>query len=268
MEVAKHRVSGDDGDVRVLITGVGNAFTSRHFGSSALIEAPEGHVMIDCPDLVHRAIRAAAEVAGWTVGPLPVCDVILTHLHGDPCNGLESLGFLARRRRAENPTFPRPRLYVTAPVAARLWERLAPAMDAPFDGAASSTIDDFFDVRIMTPEQGDGDAPAAARVAGLSVRCRFTGHPVPTIGLLIDDGTATLGWAGDTPFEHAHIDWLSRADLVVHEANGGRAHTDIEDLNTLPDTLRRKMRLIHLEDDFDPSRSDIVQLHEGEVLEL
>ena len=54
----------------------------------------------------------------------------------------------------------------------------------------------------------------------------------------------------------------------MHEANGGRGHTDIEDLNTLPDALRRKMRLIHLEDDYDPAGSDIAPLHEGEVLEL
>ena len=43
--------------MRALILGVGDAFTGRHFGSSALLEGPSGYVLLDCPDLVHRAIR-------------------------------------------------------------------------------------------------------------------------------------------------------------------------------------------------------------------
>lgn len=245
--------------MRVLILGVGDAFSSRSFGSSALIEGPERHVLIDCPAMVQRALREATEHAGWSADVTTIDDIILTHLHGDHCNGLESVGFQRVLRRAAGEAAPR--IHCARPVADRLWERLAPAMDAPMGGAAPSVLEDYFDVRLL-------DAGRSVDVAGLSVECRLTTHPIPTFGLLIGDGSATLGWSGDTPFEPAHVEWLSRADVIVHESNCGAAHTPIEDLNALPESIRARMRLIHLPDDFEASRTDITILRQGDVIDL
>ncbi len=79
--------------MRALILGIGDAFTRRHFSTSALVEAPGGRVLIDCPDLIHRVLHEATTQAGWSVDASGVDDVILTHLHGDHCNGLESFAF-------------------------------------------------------------------------------------------------------------------------------------------------------------------------------
>ena len=75
-----------------MILGVGDAFTRLHFGTSALLEGPEGFVLLDCPGLVHRALHEASARAGWTVHTLDIDDVLITHLHGQPCNGLEAVG--------------------------------------------------------------------------------------------------------------------------------------------------------------------------------
>ena len=247
--------------MRVLITGVGDAFTSRHFGSSALVDGPGGLVLLDCPDLIHRALREATAAAGWTADATAIDDVILTHLHGDHCNGLESLGFMRRALSIQDPDRPRPRLHTSEAAAARLWERLGPAMDAPFGDDKPSRLDDFFDVAVLPDDD-------TAQVAGLTVRTRFTKHPIPTLGLMISDGERTLGWSGDTAFDPDHIEWLREADLIVHESNRGPAHTAIESLNGLPDELRTKMRLIHLPDDFDAGCTDIRSLRQGDVLEV
>ncbi len=248
--------------MRVLILGVGDAFTKAHFSTSALIEAPGGHVLLDCPDLIHRVIHEGTAQAGWSVDSLEIHDVLLTHLHGDHCNGLESLVFahryLPRPAGAPTPT-ARLRVHTSRPVADRLWDRLAPAMDGA-DRGTPRTAEDFFHLRILEPE-------TEASVAGLTIRCRFTTHPIPTIGLLISDGQWTLGWSGDTGFERAHIDWLGQSDLIVHESNLGASHTPIESLNALPGDLRARMSLIHLPDDFDPSTTDMRMLREGDVLE-
>jgi ribonuclease BN (tRNA processing enzyme) len=245
--------------MRILITGVGDAFVQSSFGSSALIEAPGGFVQIDCPDPIHRVWKEATSRAGWHADASSIHDVIITHLHGDHCNGLESFGFWRRIARMQNRSLPVPRLHTTKEVASRLWEKLAPAMDGPMGDARPSNLADYFDVRVIQPGK-------TFEVAGLSGDCRFTKHPIPTIGLLLNDGSRTFGWSSDTPFEQAHVDWLSRADLIVHESNLGPAHTPIEQLNALPANIKKRMRLIHLPDGFDPARTDIAILCAGHVL--
>ena len=65
-----------------------------------------------------------------------------------------------------------------------------------------------------------------------------------------------------------HIDWLSECDIIVHEANIGPVHTNIETLNSLPPEIRKKMRITHIIDDFDVTSTDMVPLTEGELLEF
>lgn len=250
--------------MRILILGVGDAFTTRSYGASAVIEGPEGYLLLDCPDLIHRALYEASEKSGWDVSARNIHDIVLTHLHGDHCNGLESFGFKRFVQRISGEVHERPRLHTHPRAGARLWERLAPAMDAPLTkDSHHASLDDFFDLRIFDPAKRP-----CATIAGLTIEARHTIHPIPTIGLRISDGRSTLGWSGDTTYDPDHIEWLSSADLIVHETNLGPAHTHIELLNALPEQLRSKMRVTHLHDEFDPASSLIPILEAGEVLEL
>jgi hypothetical protein len=91
-------------------------------------------------------------------------------------------------------------------------------------------------------------------------------HRVPSCGFLASDGARTLGWSGDTAWDPGHVEWLSEADLVVHETSPAPEHTPVERLNGLPEPLRRKMALIHMGDGFDPSSTSIRILADGELL--
>jgi ribonuclease BN (tRNA processing enzyme) len=249
--------------MRVLILGVGDAFSREHYGSSALIEAPQGYVLLDCPDLVMRVLRRAFQKSGWSVEASQINDLIITHLHGDHSNGLESLGFHRWVQRVTQPgdNHRLPRIHINKPASLRVWEKLAPAMDEAWNGGPRRTLADFYDLHVIEP-----DRPAS--IAGLTVRCRFTRHGLPCTGLLISDGRRTLGWSADTPFDPDHLTWLDQADVIVHEVGGGAVHTSAGQLNSQPESIRRKLRLIHLPDDFDPSSTDLRPLREGEVLEL
>ncbi len=246
--------------MRVLILGASDAFTRLGFGSSALIEGSDGYLLLDCPDPIHRALHEATALAGWRATADDIDDILLTHLHGDHCNGLESFGFARMILRGRKADAPVPRVFLNRAAAARLWERLAPAMEMQRWLDRPATLADYFALQPLDPE-------SEVEIAGLRVRSRMTGHPVPTSGFLIGDGSWTLGWSADTPFDRAHVDWLLEADLVVHETSPGPVHAPIEALKELPDDARARLRLIHMPDDFDPATSDIVALRPGDVLE-
>ncbi|MCZ6836263.1 MAG: MBL fold metallo-hydrolase, partial [Planctomycetota bacterium] len=174
--------------MNVLIVGIGDAFTARYFGSSAIVKGPEGMVLIDCPDLIHRALRVATSLSGVEADAFSINDIILTHLHGDHCNGLESYGFARYFTRLDDPEHPKPRLHCAQGVADRLWERLGPAMDgAHANPDEPRTLDDFFDLHILDPE-------TPSQIVGLKVKCRLTQHPIPTLGLRFDDGKYSFAW--------------------------------------------------------------------------
>lgn len=246
--------------MQVLILGVGDAFSKRQFNTSALIEHSGRYLLLDCPAPINRILNDATSISGWTVGIESIDNIIITHLHGDHCSGLEAFGFWRYFYSKSNKISSLPCIHTNQLAAERLWERFAPAMDRA-NSDSPATLSDYYDLKILKPAR-------ESQICSLSVECRFTGHPVPTIGLLISDGSATLGWSSDTPYDEEHIKWLSRADVIVHESGPAPSHTPIEHLNALPGKLRAKIRLIHLADDFDVSSTDIKPLREGEVIEF
>lgn len=246
--------------MEALILGVGDAFTRVGYGSSALLRSGEGMLLLDCPDPIHRVLAEAADHAGWTVEANDIHDIVLTHLHADHAGGLESFLLHRMLRRLDRPDVPLPRLHCDRRTIGRVWEKLAPALDAVgVFGHLPTRLEDFVDPRPLDPG-------TAVHVAGIRVECRPSHHPVPTLGFRFFGPEWSLGWSGDTSFDREHVDWLSECDRVVHESNLGPAHTPIEDLNRLEPELRAKLRLIHLPDDFDPATSDIEPLRAGEIL--
>ena len=247
--------------MRAVIVGVGSALSDRYFGASAVVFAPAGHLLIDCPDSIFHALRNAAHASAVPLDPLEVHDILLTHLHGDHANGLEAMGWkhwlASQGDGAANAKWSRPRIHTIAPIANRLWERLAPSMDQ----GGTASLADYFEICLLVPG-------SPAMVCGATVLCRETDHGVPCIGFRIRIGDTELGWSGDTRFDRDHIDWLAHADLVVHETTESPVHTPIAALNALPLELRRRMRLIHMQDQFDPAATDIACLTEGQLLEV
>ena len=242
--------------IRLVITGSGDAFSARHYGSSAVALAPGGRILIDCPDPIHRALREASETSGIRLDAASILDVIITHLHGDHVNGLEAFGFSHWLLRRKDPSRPRPRVHAAAPVMDRLWPRLAPSMDQ----GGTASLEEYFEPRVLVPG-------TAASIAGLHVDCRVTTHMIPTFGLRLRDGSVSVGWSSDTGFEQAHVDWLAESGVVVHETSPPPFHTPVADLLALPEPVRRKIRLIHAPDDFDAASCPLPLLREGDVID-
>ena len=245
--------------MRIIVTGPGDAFSATRFGSSALIETAEGFVAIDCPASPLAMYRSAASRTGIPIDPGSIRHVLLTHLHADHAGGLETMAFYRRYKAADGP---RPGLWGAAAVMNRVWERLAPSMDGRRDGdTPSASLEDFFEPGILRED-------SETRVGDLRVRIRWGVHSIPTVGMLISDGTTTVGWSGDTEFQRAHADWLAQADLIVHECGESAKHATWAELRTLPTEIQRRMRLLHVPDDVALPEGPMRRLHDGDVLTL
>lgn len=235
--------------------GVGDAFSALYYSSCLLVEHGGARLLIDCPHPIRKMLAEAGAATGADLDLDSVEAVVLTHLHADHASGLEGYGYFSHfvlKRRA--------RLLVHPAVQERLWDgHLAAGMEclmSPADHHVHARgLDDYFDIGPLEVERPVTCGPFA-------IQCRRTVHHVPTTALKISAGGLTLGYSADTCFDPALIEWLSAADLIVHETNFG-VHTPYQDLVALPAPLRARMRLIHYPDQFDTSGSVIEALQQG-----
>jgi ribonuclease BN (tRNA processing enzyme) len=246
--------------MRIIPLGVGDAFTALYYSTCVAVEHDDTLVLIDCPHPIQKMMREAKLLSGVALDPARVSAVFLTHLHADHSSGLEGLGywmFFLQKRKLP--------LYLHADVLKDLWHghlsagmtHLMPAVGAP---TIEMNLESYFDVHLL-------DESRAVQHGPFSIECRKTIHHIPTTALRIAAGGRTLGHSADTAFEPELIDWLMKADLVVHETNYG-VHTPYEKLAALPPNIRERMRLIHYPDDFDVQSSVIEPLSQGRVYEV
>ena len=245
----------------IRVVGVGDAFTARYYNACLLVEAKGTRLLIDAPPALARALRDLGSRGGEVVSLDDIDHVLITHLHGDHVGGVEQLLFWRRfvtRRKCS--------LYAIPDVLAGLWnERLRGAMSAlrtPSGDAYSLTLDDYCDVRPLPSSPRD-----SLSLGPLSIEWRPTVHHIPTSALRITCDGRSFGYSADTAFDPTLIEWLSRADLVVHETNLG-VHTPIERLVDLDAPLRARMRLIHYPDWHDVDATEIASAREGDRYDL
>jgi ribonuclease BN (tRNA processing enzyme) len=118
-------------------------------------------------------------------------------------------------------------------------------------------LEDFFDLIPLSEADPTQFGPFA-------IETRATRHTLPTTAFRIRAAGRCLGYSADTAFDLSLIEWLSAADLIVHETGPGLLHTPYDELATLPAMLRSRMRLIHYPDNFDVSASVIEPLRQGQ----
>jgi ribonuclease BN (tRNA processing enzyme) len=244
--------------LRLLTLGIGDAFSARYYSSCFLVEAQGKWLLIDCPHPVRKMLREASRQAGLDLDVADLSAVALTHLHADHSSGLEGLAFYSRFvLRKAMPLLTHPE------VAAELWpRRLAGGMEWSLQEVGQPPLqrkfEEFFELVPLSET-------APCMIGPFIITCRETVHTIPTFALRIEAGGRTVGYSADTAFDPTLLEWLASADLIVHEASGGFMHTSYDALATLPEALRRKMRLIHCPDDFDPATANIECLREGQL---
>jgi ribonuclease BN (tRNA processing enzyme) len=240
--------------------GIGDLFSAAHYPTSLLLVADDQRLLIDCPSPLLRMLRDASATSGIAVGLDDVRHVILTHLHGDHAGGLECVGFHGRFN-SHKPAH----LWTLPEIAADLWEhRLRGSMAYDLDADSSLIecyrLEDFFNLHLLSPDR-------PTQIANVTVHVRRTRHAPPCFGFKVFFEGRSLGYSSDTAYDSHHVAFLKECDVIIHETGHG-IHTPYEALASLPESVRRKIRLIHVEDDLEPARLQLPLLDEGMYYEV
>jgi ribonuclease BN (tRNA processing enzyme) len=249
--------------LRLLPLGIGNAFSALSYSTCLALEAEGCWLLIDCPHPIRKMMREASAMASAAARTTVDFDVaavhavVITHLHADHVSGLEGLAFyshflLSRKvRLAAHPSVSEP---LWNKCLAGGMQRTKPELGMP---EIERRFDDFFELHDVTEQQAWTTGP-------FTISVRPATHSLPTTSIFVEAAGRKFGYSADTAYDPRLIEWLSRADLIVHEANGGYPHTPYSQLAQLPADLRKKMFVVHYPDGFDPPGREVELLKQGQ----
>jgi ribonuclease BN (tRNA processing enzyme) len=258
--------------------GAGGAFSRKYGTTCSLLVSSRGDGwLIDCgrqaPDQVWAAGLNWHQMRGQ----------IVTHVHGDHVYGLEDFAFMRyyERRDGVEPVVaggPRPLLVAHSAVRTEIWEALGASLRylKGADGnRRSGTLDHYFEVveagGFEPPAQNPWRHSERFECAGLALIARESEHVPgkPSCSLEISVPSDRPGqiawWSGDCTVDAAYLQSLEpRTSIYFHDCTftdyPGQVHGSFTLLRELPESVRKKMILMHHEDDIENHRGAIESL--------
>ncbi len=248
--------------MRLTFLGTGGAFTDYrvNYQNNAVIETPEGLVLIDCGT---TAVQSLKELG---FSPHDVRAVLFTHLHGDHASPEQLLWErFYGPGKGGGPEFLRTELCAPADLLQPLRNSMQPFVDIftdPEGNIRQGGVDALTRCRMETQLE----------VADLQVRWfrvpHVTGGSVDkaAYGLDIRQGDTRILWSGDTTLSPGWIQAGAEDPSVTrifHECTftepyRGSVHTHWSELEALSDDLLGRISLMHhteVPDDVDVSRT-------------
>jgi ribonuclease BN (tRNA processing enzyme) len=270
-------VSVVDGSTMTLrFLGTGGAFSRQYGTTCSLMTARSGERwLIDCG-------RQAPDQL-WTAG-LDWHDIdgqIITHVHGDHIFGLEDFAFQRYYQAAPGGPTPRaaimtggsrPKFLAHRAVRDEVWESLAASLRylKIGDDPRAGTLESYFEV--LEPSAWDEPAGNAWRHSetfkcdGFEIVARESEHvpgkPSCSLEIKIGPGDKIAWWSGDCTVDAKFLISIEpRTTVYFHDCTftdyPGQVHGAFTLLEKLPEQVRRKMVLMHHEDDIEQHRAQV-----------
>lgn len=266
-------VAGNHTTMTLRFYGAGAAFSRLYGTTCSGLTLPNGKQwLIDCgrqaPDQLHAAGVSWHAIAGQ----------IMTHVHGDHTFGLEDFAF-SRYYHGDadlgvDPIIkggPRPKLVSHSAVRAEIWETMRAAIryagTAGGGNISDATLETYFEIvapaEEKPPERESWPAGERFDVDGLALWTHDTVHvpDKPSTSLEIDVGDGrVVWWSGDSTVHTEVLEGLAdRATVIFHDCTfieyEGQVHGSYDALAALPEALRKKIVLMHHEDDLEDHRA-------------
>lgn len=219
--------------------GTGSAFTLDNYQTNLLIEKNGKHLLLDAG----TDIRFSLNKANATYKNID--SVYISHLHADHAGGLEYLGFCS----FFDPAKDKITLISQSEIIKEGWKHTWSGGMKSYQGKVLA-LDDYFDVQ-MIPKNGKFVFEDIVCQLVQSVHIMDGFAIVPTYGLIISlpDGKK-IYWTADTQFNPNQImDFYKMADVIIQDCENtpykSGVHAHVDDLLTLPDDIKKKMKLVH-----------------------
>ena len=243
------------GELSLYFIGTGSAFAKTLNQNNLIIAKGDDHLLIDCGTKCSQALH--------NVGmPLPsIRNYLITHSHADHIGGLEEAQLLGRYVTQQKPT-----MIINTAYEKILWEQSLKGGSQKSE-AKELTFSDLWSVIRPKKLKGYPRETWEANIGSINVKMPRTMH-FPDNARSWKDGAWSCAviindkvlFTSDTRFDPDLLESMDKKfdfEIIFHDCQlfTGGVHASIDELTTLPASLKSKIILMHYGDSWQNFRS-------------
>ncbi|GKU78437.1 MBL fold metallo-hydrolase [Paenibacillus sp. L3-i20] len=224
--------------MKITMVGTGSAFAKRFDNNNALIEVDEFRLLVDCGITLPRALHE------MDIQFVDLDAVLISHIHGDHVGGLEELAFQMMFKFKRKPV-----LYLAQQLIKPLWEN---TLRGGLTQESLSRLEHFFIVKPLETGKQYELAP------GLIVELIQTKHIIDkdSFSFLFN---SRFFYSADMRFDGQLLQKLvdGGVETIYHDCQietPAVVHAGLDELLTLPESIQKKLWLMHYGDGIDEYR--------------
>lgn len=249
-----------DGPLALFFVGVGSAFTKRQYQTNLLVLKGQDHLLVDC------GTKGTQALANLKVNPTDIRNLLITHSHADHIGGIEELALMGRYVTKRKPT-----MVINETYQHILWD-MSLRGGCGYNEEEAGVLLSFTDFFEVIRPHWLPDFPRetfSAQVGGINVKTMRTKH-IPdssndwessfwSCGVMIDDRVL---FTSDTKFDPDLVMYYNdrfRLEAIFHDCQffTGGVHAGIDELNTFPPEVKKKIHLCHYGDNWEQNESKV-----------